>query len=349
MSCHPAPPARLPGDSSASLSPPNTSLTTSPLASLPALVWLKILRLLSPEFSAVQQLGRTCRQVRARVQDCLPLLYHTHLHLSSGALAPAPVTSKPVLSLKLTCAAGPGGEAERARSQARLLQTVGGLDLSCLKSLELRQEASRAAFRGIRNVLTLNPSLAARKSLDCLKLDVNLINLSEIRDSIINIVYQHDDFATGGPITNIDYIVNSAVSQVLYPLLQFTDSLFSGPDPDTCQPASRLKRLEVRFLPEPDCDWAGPELDRENLNRTEAGKLRDCLQFMIKEFQSRLQLHCNHTERITVTGIPTVFQADTLEFCRAALEEATAAWPGPSAWRLTHTSLEDTFNLTIDF
>ena len=125
----------------------------------------------------------------------------------------------------------------------------------------------------------------------------------------------------------------------------------------------------MRFLPEPDCDWAGPELDRENLNRTEAGKLRDCLQFMIKvnslvqccsktglylycdvqEFQSRLQLHCNHTERITVTGIPTVFQADTLEFCRAALEEATAAWPGPSAWRLTHTSLEDTFNLTIDF
>ena len=36
--------------------------------------------------------------------------------------------------------------------------------------------------------------------------------------------------------------------------------------------------MQVRLLIESGCDWAGLKLDWENLNRTEAGKLRDCLQ-----------------------------------------------------------------------
>merc|ERR1712142_189135 len=105
--------------------------------------------------------------------------------------------------------------------------------------------------------LSLNPSLVCKNSLESLLMDVCLINLSEIRDSIINVVYQHDDFATGGPITNVDYIVNSAVSQVLYSFLQFIDDLYSSANADRYDPygRSQLRRLEINFLSEENSDW----------------------------------------------------------------------------------------------
>merc|ERR1711976_1088089 len=102
--------------------------------------------------------------------------------------------------------------------------------------------------------LSDNKNSSSFNSLEYLKMDVHLINLSEIRNSIIDVLYQHDDFATGGPITNIDYIVNSAVSQVLFTFLQFIDNLFSVDKAEMYDPYGRcyLRELQINFISEPD-------------------------------------------------------------------------------------------------
>merc|ERR1719342_1502118 len=136
------------------------------------------------------------------------------------------------------------------------------MDLSNLKSLEIRNlsRQNRRAFKSLMQILPLNPFLYCKNSLECLFMDVCLINLSEIRDSIINVVYQHDDFATGGPITNVDYIVNSTVSLILFSFLQFVDELYSS------SVLCALADIEMTFLPATDCDWSGADLSREILS-----------------------------------------------------------------------------------
>merc|ERR1711894_231396 len=135
----------------------------------------------------------------------LPMVYTPFLVLDTGqGTQPEVALERPVLALRLVCAdnlvecrcpvpcqvdclALPS----RRSAHTDVMQTIGNLNLSGLKSLDLSMCCAH---------------------LDHLSLDVGLINLSEIRQAIINVVYQHNDFDDGA---NIDYIINSAVSQIL--------------------------------------------------------------------------------------------------------------------------------------
>jgi len=328
---------------------------------LPSLIFIKILRFLSPEFSDVRNLSYVSTRVRARVMDSLDILYNCHLHLDNTEKRGNIELSKPVLSLKLTCSADlvfcPCSDiniCESVDSHAHFLKLVGKLDLSNLKSLEIRNLSllNRKAFKGLIRIISLNPTLVCKNSLECLLIDVCLINLSEIRDSIINVVYQHDDFATGGPITNVDYIVNSAVSQVLYSFLQFIDDLYSNSNADRYDPygRSQLKRLEINFLSEEDSDWG--DLDPTHFSHLEVTQLRDCLGFMINEFKERIVLNYEITEHISVIGVPNLFYSDTLGLVLEALKESTKLWPveeNAKPFSLSHVKLEESFNLNVQF
>ena len=332
------------------------------LSTLPSLIFIKILRLLSVNFDDVRRLSYVCKSVRQRVMDSLSLLYHLQVELDNNAPPPPSLDpNKPVISLRLLCSAdlassttttsAPGDQVENYSSFVR---TVSQLNLSSLKSLEIRNLnlRNRKSFDGLRKLLPLNQSLNCSKQLECLKIDVTLINLSEIRNSIINVLYQHDDFATGGPITNIDYIVNSTVSFILFSFLQFVDELYSASNEDVYDPYGRcqLSDIEMRFLPAADCDWGGPDLTRDILSATEETQLRECLEFMINEFRERIKLKAGLSRSIKVEGIPNFFYDDTLQLVTAALEESTKDWSEESPrFRLKNEKFEKFFNLLISF
>jgi len=328
---------------------------------LPSLIFIKILRLLSPEFSDVRNLSYVSKCVRDRVMESLDIIYNCHVHLDNSVKTDHLDLTKPVLSLKLTCSADlvfcPCSDiniCESVDSHAYFLKLVGKLDLSNLKSLEIRNFSlqNRKAFKGLQRIIPLNPLLVCSNSLECLFIDVCLINLSEIRDSIINVVYQHDDFETGGPITNVDYIVNSAVSQVLYSFLQFIDDLYSNSNADRYDPygRSQLRKLEINFLSEEDSDWG--DLDPANFSHLEVTQLRDCLSFMINEFKERIVLNYDITEQISVKGVPNLFYTDALGLTLEALEESTKLWPveeDTKPFSFSNVKLEDSFNLNVQF
>ena len=329
------------------------------LSTLPSLIFIKILRLLSVNFDDVRRLSYVCKSVRQRVLDSLSLLYHLDVELDNNAPPPPGLDpNKPVISLRLLCSAdvasGTSTAEDNVENFTSFVSTVSQLNLSSLKSLEIRNLnlRNRKSFDGLRKLLPLNPSLNCSKHLECLKMDVTLINLSEIRNSIINVLYQHDDFATGGPITNIDYIVNSTVSFILFSFLQFVDELYSTSNENEYDPYGRclLSHIEMRFLPASDCDWGGPDLTRDILSATEETQLRECLEFMINEFTERIKLKPGRSRSIKVDGIPNFFYEDTLGLVTAALEESTKDWSEESPrFRLENEKFEKFFNLLISF
>ena len=330
------------------------------LSTLPSLIFIKILRLLSVNFDDVRRLSYVCKSVRQRVMDSLSLLYHLQVELDNNAPPPPSLDpNKPVISLRLLCSADLASGSNTSSSDdvenyTSFVRTVSQLNLSSLKSLEIRNLnlRNRKSFDGLRKLLPLNQSLNCSKQLECLKIDVTLINLSEIRNSIINVLYQHDDFATGGPITNIDYIVNSTVSFILFSFLQFVDELYSASNEDVYDPYGRcqLSDIEMRFLPAADCDWGGPDLTRDILSATEETQLRECLEFMINEFRERIKLKAGLSRSIKVEGIPNFFYDDTLQLVTAALEESTKDWSEESPrFRLKNEKFEKFFNLLISF
>ena len=76
------------------------------LSTLPSLIFIKILRLLSVDFDDVRRLSYVCKSVRQRVLDSLGLIYHLHLELDNNASPRPPLDSnKPVISLRLLCSA----------------------------------------------------------------------------------------------------------------------------------------------------------------------------------------------------------------------------------------------------
>merc|ERR1719419_1016603 len=156
-------------------------------------------------------------------------------------------------------------------------------------------------------------------------MDVHLINLSEIRNSLVDVLYQHDDFLTGGPFTN------------------------SKSDHGDSYGRCCLKELEINFISEENSDWNCPELERENLNRTEVKQLRQCLDFMIKEFNKRFKLNAEITQTIIVKGIPNSFFGDIFELVDSALDEATLLWPLPKykRFKISEQKYDFTFDLTI--
>ena len=333
------------------------------LSTLPSLIFIKILKLLSENFNDVRQLSYVNKSVRQRVLDSLGLLYQLHVELDNSLPPPVGLDlNKPVISLRILCSADIDNSSDSIKTShihslenySSFVRTVPLLNLSSLKSLEIRNTNlnNRKSFDNLRKLLPLNQSLNCSKNLECLKTDVNLINLSEIRNSIINVLYQHDDFATGGPITNIDYIVNSTVSLILFSFLQFVDELYSISNSELYDPYGRcqLADLEMTFLPATDCDWGGPDLSREILSATEETQLKECLEFMINEFRERIRLKPGVSRTIKVVGIPNFFYDDTLQLVTAALEESTRDWEEENKkFTLENEKLETFFNLLISF
>ena len=338
-------------------------------AALPSLVLVRLLRLLRPNFSDVRSLSYASRCLRRRVLEDLSMVYTPFLVLESGqGTQPGVVLERPVLALRLvctdnliecqcsmpclaTCAALPS----RRSAHTDVMQTIGNLNLSGLKSLDLMNccgPGQSDAYRALLKVLPLNQTLCCA-NLDHLSVDVGLINLSEIRQAIINVVYQHNDFDDGA---NIDYIINSAVSQILYTLLIFLDDLYNevrGNDVlvrGVLVRKSKLKTLELNFQGREDSDWT--QLDPNTFSLTESERLKNCLAFMVNEFKERVGLHYGITDHVKVTGIPSVFRKDILDLTSAAVNEACDLWPCDPHRKPFEISTEDHpqgFNLLVRF
>jgi len=313
-------------------------------AALPSVVLVRLLKMLRPNFSDVRSLSYVSQCLRRRVLEDLPMVYTPFLVLDTGqGTQPEVALERPVLALRLVCAdnlvecrcpvpchADCLALPSRRSAHTDVMQTIGNLNLSGLKSLDLSNccaPGQAEAYRALLKVLPLNPTLCCA-NLDHLSLDVGLINLSEIRQAIINVVYQHNDFDDGA---NIDYIINSAVSQILYTLLIFLDDLYNevrGTDSlvrGVLVRKSKLKTLELNFQGREESDWA--DLDPNTFSLTEAERLKNCLAFMINEFKERVGLHYGITDHVRVTGIPSVFRKDILDLTTAAVNEACDLWP----------------------
>jgi len=290
---------------------------------LPSLVLIKILRLLSPSFSDVRNLSYVNKIVRQNVLEYMDLIYTCHVHLDNSVKKMNIDLKRPVLSLKLSCSTGFDAK-EGAELQAYFLTLIGKMDLSCLKSLEIRNlnVKNRKAFKGLLQILPLNPHIMCNINLEYLSIDVSLINLSEIRNSVV--LYRYDDINSG--VTNVDYIVNSAVSQVLYSFLTFVDQLYSPCNLDKYDPYGRchLKQLEINFLSEEDSDWN--DLDPANFSHLETTQLRDCLSFMINEFKERVVLSEGIIEKIVAKGIPILFYNFVKDLTSEVLSTSTKSW-----------------------
>ena len=294
-------------------------------AALPSVVLVRLLRLLRANFTDVRNLSYASQCLRRRVLENLSRVYIPRLVLDSGQRAePDTTLARPVLSLRLACTDNlvgcPPGQAE--------------------------------AYKALLKVLPLNPTLCCA-NLDHLSVDVALINLSEIRQAIINVVYQHNDFDDGA---NIDYIINSAVSQILYTLLIFLDDLYNevrGNDSlvrGVLVRKSKLKTLELNFQGREDSDWT--HLDPNTFSLTESERLKNCLAFMVNEFKERVGLHYGITDHVKVTGIPSVFRKDILDLTSAAVNEACDLWPCDPHRKPFEISTEDHpqgFNLLVRF
>jgi hypothetical protein len=343
------------------------------LALLPDVVLVRLLKLLSTNFADVRNLSYVNRWMRRRVLSDLKLVYTPLLVLDNGLSRQQEVhIGKPVLALRLvcsdslteclcaescpaTCASLPA----RVSAHSEVLRTLGRLDLSVLRSLHITNRSlpdKGDAYRGLLKVLPLNQSLCCA-NLEHLSLDVCLINLSEIRQAIINVVYQHNDFDNGA---NIDYIINSAVSQILYTLLIFLDELYNESRHEYTRDSavvrgvmvrkSRLKTLQLSFQSREKTDWA--ELDAGSFSLTEAEHLRNCLVFMINEFKERVGLHYGVTDQIRVTGVPSIFKKDIHDLTTAAINDACDLWPCDPHRKPFEISSEEHphgFNLLVNF
>jgi len=329
---------------------------------LPSLVFTKVLRLLSVNFNDIRNLSHVSKEIRDLVLRNLNLFYIPFATLQNVTENVDSYQEfdlkKGVLGLKIVSSSDAESGSELPLTDTNIPQNkplymlLYALNLRNLRSLELRN--SYQNFNGYKRLLKYLPrnvSLCCPSTLEQLKMDVHLINLSEIRNSLVDVLYQHDDFLTGGPITNIDYIANSAVSQVLFNFLQFIDDLFSNSKSDHGDSYGRccLKELEINFISEENSDWNCPELERENLNRTEVKQLRQCLDFMIKEFNKRFKLNAEITQTIIVKGIPNSFFGDIFELVDSALDEATLLWPLPKykRFKISEQKYDFTFDLTI--
>jgi len=304
---------------------------------LPSIVLIRILKLLRWNLDDVRNLSLVNKCLRRRIKQDISILYNSLVVLDNGRQNQDDLNlHKPVLALRLVCSDTltqdecDNNEAHlntlgaRVGAHSQTIWTIGKLDLSTIKSLELINvtvPGKGEAYKGMLKVLPLNPSLNCGQ-LEYLSVDVYLINLSEIREAIINVVYQHDDFNNGA---NIDYIINSAISQVLYTLLTFLDGLYSEYRNNSVHARSRLKTLQINFQTRDKSDWT--EVDPTNFTITEAEHLKSCLMFMINEFSERINLNCGITDEIKVTGLPQVFQNDILELVTATINEACDLWP----------------------
>jgi len=331
---------------------------TDLLSMLPSLVLQTVLRLLRDNFDDVRNLSLCCRCLRRKVKQELPSLYHRHLVVSNYEKPSRAFNlDRPVLALKLLWSGrlftGGDGEDEKSSSLAihsQALQLLGKINLSCLKSIQISNcnlKEKGETNKGLLRVLTLNPSLDCTK-LDHLSVDICLINLSEIREAIINAVYQHEEDFTNG--ANIDYIINSAVSQILYTLLTFLDDLDSVSRSRNGHGKSRLKTLHLNFQSREKSDWG--ELDPETFTALEKDNLKNCLVFMVHEFRERIGLNYGVTDYIKVSGIPSIFRQDTLDLTTAAINEACDLWPCDPHKKPFEISIEDkasNFDLLVKF
>ena len=338
-------------------------------AALPSVVLVRLLRLLRANFADVRNLSYVSQCLRRRVLENLSRVYIPRLVLDSGQRAePDTTLARPVLSLRLACtdnlvgcqcplpcSASCVALPSRRSAHTEVMQTISNLNLSGLKSLDLTNccpPGQAEAYKALLKVLPLNPTLCCA-NLDHLSVDVTLINLSEIRQAIINVVYQHNDFDDGA---NIDYIINSAVSQILYTLLIFLDDLYNevrGNDSlvrGVLVRKSKLKTLELNFQGREDSDWT--QLDPNTFSLTESERLKNCLAFMVNEFKERVGLHYGITDHVKVTGIPSVFRKDILDLTSAAVNEACDLWPCDPHRKPFEISTEDHpqgFNLLVRF
>lgn len=325
------------------------------LSYLPSLVLYKILKYLSPSFPDVKSFSLANRRLREAILLELPRLYHLQLTLRSGEPLgdKESLVDKPILSLKLTshvslkdsCSVSlkdPNSEIKKNQCQCSesmscsklgtcnkqinafsdLMSVLPKLDLSNLQSLEIRNCGTKRSYLSLWKVLPVNQSIRC-ENLKILSVDVPLVNLSEIRDALINVVYQHEDFQHRE--TNIDYIINSAVSQTLYNFLIFVDDLLNGSLSHYGSSFEKLEHLTLRFKPETVCDWSS--LNQESLMESDMEQLKSCIEFMIEEFKNRFSVKYGVTDLIEVQGIPNIFLGYMEVLLNGIFGSQTMLWP----------------------
>jgi len=141
-----------------------TESKTLDLSVLPSLVFLKVLRLLSVNFSDVRNLSYTSKSIRSLVMENLHILYETSLELDNSVEYPDNLElKKQILSLKIcTLEDKPFMKPKLNPMDPPLGSFLSillvGLDLSNLKCLELRNanpSSSRLGFLRIKQIFQI--------------------------------------------------------------------------------------------------------------------------------------------------------------------------------------------------
>jgi len=347
------------------------------LSLLPNLVIFKILEYLAPSYSDVKNFSLANRRLREVVKFELRRLYHLHLELESGAplCDRESLLAKSILSLSLASHLSVGDSSLSLKDPSKdpvsipcqcqdsdpckriglscgscfkqinafsdLISVLPKLDLSNLQSLDLRNFGAKKSYLSLWKVLPMNPSIRC-ENLRILSVDIPLVNLSEIRDALINFVYQHEDFQHRE--TNIDYIINSAVSQTLYNFLILVDDLLNGPFGRYGSSFEKLKHLVLRFKAESNCDWAS--LDQGTLMESDMEQLKSCIEFMVEEFKNRFSIIYGTTEEIEVQGVPNIFLQHTEDLLLGIFRSHTNLWPKLDKFTLP---FELNFEKEVDF
>ena len=295
---------------------------------LPSLIRHEILNLLSEDFNDLRNFSYTCKFIREEVLNSIKKFYIPHLdisHCHGQDETQDMKKAKQILSFKVDA------------SQCRQDLNTKYHNLGNVRSLEIRR------INGSKLEEELDHCTTYFKSLEILKMSLILRNISTIRNSFINHVYQHDDFLTGGPITPIDYLVNSGISHL------FNDLLIITHDVDF-----KLKELEIDILHQEGFDWTNAELDHSQMSRLDVQCMKRCLEEIIKILVEDGEVKVFHkfSNRITVRGIPLFFFDNVMELATKYLDLQTQSWPASSRgkhFNIKTEKSEQKFDLNIDF
>lgn len=340
--------------------------STSWLLHLPSVILVSVMKLLSEDFTSIRNLSYTCKYLRSFILKNIKRLYISHLDIDNfDVLRDANYENainykKSILSLKITTSYKQPS-IPLANHEILEKRTVGGdilldkqfylilekLDKSNLKSLEIRTNLRHyeRCHERVKQSLIISWPQSYLESLEVLKMDINLINLSIIYTMNWNVLL---------PIyyPNIGNILERfVVVQVLQPFHQFLDHLYR-----VGKTANVFRELEINLIPQPDCDWffylempincwSDKSFDekQEDLWKT---------QFFdtIKKYKGCLNLKQNYTRLMALKGIPFFFFNILLEFVYPSLQEATSDWEGDHQKFTISTERHGRFfDMTINF
>ena len=382
---------------------------TSPwFTHFPTVLLIRIMKLLSKDFSSIRNLSYTSKYLRSFILENIESIYTPHLHLDNFE-AVGDVNygndidfKKPVLSLKISNSFEesdidpPSGTQGFLKSHMfygqvylnnpflRLMNRLSDeMDFSQLKSLELRNNVSvlkPGYLHTKKRVAALDCDEKGqnfRKSLEILKIDINLVNIETIYSKERSLIEERNaNLLPGDTIDNFENIIERfAVMHVLTGLDRTLSKLFGGSGgpkhfnvnrmewveakPYRCE-ENALKDFEINLVPETDCDWFS-YVEEKGFDYKQEMLWKKSIKYIVESFQRIIHLKKNHTRQICVKGIPRFLFNIMMESVYPSLDRATRTWyredqqplmPNPNhkcPFQITEKSRGKFFDMIIKF